>query len=109
MGNQYDLQTNYRNENYQENEDEILYKKAKKRVQEIKSFYVHLVVYLFVNVALVVLNLIVSPGQLWFYWTTFGWGIGLAAHAISVYGKVSIFGDNWEEEKIRTYMEKYRK
>jgi len=40
------------------------YEKAKKRVEEIKGFYSHLIVYICVNIVLVIINLIVSPGAL---------------------------------------------
>jgi uncharacterized membrane protein len=33
----------------------------------------------------VALNLITDPHELWFQWPLIGWGIGLAAQALSVY------------------------
>ncbi len=38
------------------------YEKAKKRVEEIKGFYSHLFVYIAVNIVLVIINLVTSPG-----------------------------------------------
>jgi hypothetical protein len=34
------------------------------------------------------------------------WGIGLAAHAVVVYGFSSVLGDEWEERKIQEIMDK---
>lgn len=44
-------------------------------------------------------------GGWWFYWATFGWGIGLLTHGLSVFALPGMFGKNWEERKIREYMD----
>ncbi|MBT4277889.1 Pr2TM family membrane protein [Candidatus Falkowbacteria bacterium] len=46
------------------------------------TFYVHLVVYVLVNILLIVVNLITTPENLWFYWPILGWGIGIIGHYI---------------------------
>ena len=88
------------------NEQEINYQKAKKRVEAIKGFYIHLIVYVVVNLILFSINMITSPDNLWFVWPLMGWGIGFALHALSVFGFGSGFGADWEERKIREIMEK---
>ena len=85
------------------------YEKARKRVEELKGFYIHLLVYILVNLGMFILNILTSPGTLWFYWPLFGWGIGILAHAISVFGIRGLFGKEWEERKIRQIMEKEEK
>jgi hypothetical protein len=87
-------------------DEEESYKKAKKRVDELRGFYEHLITYVVVNIMLVIINLVTSSDTLWFYWVTIFWGIGVICHAISVYGKP---GKNWEEKKIKEIMEKERK
>ena len=79
---------------------------AQRRVQAKIGFFKHAGVYAVVNMALLAANLVTSPGALWFFWPLIGWGIGLAAHGISVY--VPGIGDNWltrfeerEFEKLR--------
>ncbi|WEK68854.1 MAG: 2TM domain-containing protein [Candidatus Chryseobacterium colombiense] len=84
-----------------ESEDKA-YEKAQKRVKEIKSFYGNLFSYIIVITFLVILNLITSPKHLWFYWPMLGWGIGIAAHGISVFS----IGRTWEERKIQEILEK---
>jgi len=82
------------------------YQRAKERVQEIKAFYSHIFIYLIVNLGLFVLNFIVSRGNWWFYWPLLGWGVGLIAHAFSVFGLGGVFGHQWEEKKIKDMMNK---
>jgi hypothetical protein len=85
-----------------------LYKRAKERVEEIKGFYIHFFVYVLVNFALFLLNIITSPDALWFYWPLIGWGIGLFIHGFTVFGAHRILGRDWEERKIKELMEKDR-
>ena len=87
-------------------EDQELYNKARKRVEDIKGFYVHLMVYVLVNIGLFILNWLTSPGHWWFYWALFGWGIGLAFHAIGVFAQDAFFGKDWEDRKIKEIMDK---
>lgn len=87
-------------------DDQARYDKAKKQVEEIKGFYSHFFVYVLVNLALFIINLLTSPGSLWFFWPLCFWGIGLAAHAISVFGAGRFWGPDWEERKIREIMER---
>lgn len=81
------------------------YLRAKKRVEQLKAFYIHLTVYVFVNTFLFGLNLSSNPGEWWFIYPLSGWGIGILAHGISTFacGK---FGAEWEVRKIKKYMEK---
>lgn len=87
--------------------DEQRYARAKKRVEELKAFYIHLSVYLFVNAGLFLLN-VFTGGDWWFYWPLLGWGIGLTIHAASVFLWSGSFGSNWEERKIQELMERDR-
>ncbi len=88
------------------NTEENQYQKAKERVEAIKGFYIHLIVYVAVNLMLFSINVIFSPEGLWFFWPLMGWGIAVAFHALSVFGFGLYFGPDWEERKIRELMEK---
>ena len=90
-------------------DDQARYAAARKRVRQLRGFYVHLTVYVLVNVLLLVINLASSPGVLWFYWPLLGWGIGIVAHAASVFGTGRFLGKEWEERKIRELMEKQKR
>ena len=92
-------------------EDQDLYKKASKRVKEIKGFYTHLLVYILVNGGIFLFR-----GFSWheahivYGWTpAFFWGIGLAIHGIVVFGKNMFLGPEWEERKTREIMEKMKR
>ena len=81
------------------------YQKAKKRVQEIKGFYSHLASYILVMIVLIFVNLRYTPQYLWFIWTLIGWGIGLLVHAIMVFNIFTFMGKDWEEKKIKEFMD----
>ena len=87
------------------NTEDNRYQKAKKRVEALKGFYVHLTVYVLVNLLLCTINLLTSPGRLWFYWPLLGWGIAVALHALRVFGAGLGLGTEWEEKKIAEMME----
>ena len=87
------------------NEQDTKYKKAKAKVEALKGFYVHLGVYIIINLGLFIINMLASPGRLWFFWPLIGWGIAIILHALRVFGPGRYLGADWEEEKIREIME----
>jgi len=92
-------------------EEQIRYEQALQRVKKIKGFYTHLAVYLVINLMLVIVNIQnLEKGESYFqfknFQTAFFWGIGLLAHALSVFLPNMILGNNWEEKKIKEFMEK---
>ncbi|MEZ0005118.1 hypothetical protein ABH942_000461 [Flavobacterium sp. 28YEA47A] len=88
------------------NTQESIYRKAQKKVEDIKGFYGNLTSYIVVNIGLLALNLITSPAHLWFLYPAIGWGIGVAIHGMSVFNYMPFLGNDWEEKKIRQLMEK---
>ena len=87
--------------------DEEKYEAAKKRVKQLKDFYRNLITYVGVNILLIIINLLTSPGSLWFYWVTIFWGIAIMFHASKVFiFKGKFLGKEWEEKKIKEIMEK---
>jgi len=97
-----------------ESYNEKKYKKAKKRVKEIKDFYIHLTVYIIVNLVLIAINLGIFQSGLtdikipkWPMFTTpFFWGIGLLFHGLHVFQNSFKFFKDWEERKMKEFMEK---
>jgi len=65
--------------------DDPLRREAERRADAKLGFRTHALIYVVVNAGLAALNLLTSPGTLWFVWPLFGWGIGLAAHGFAVY------------------------
>lgn len=91
-------------------EEEQRLEKARKKVEDIKGFYKHLAAYVLVNAFLLIMHAIdLDPGEKFWSWGSFitplSWGIGLLAHWISVYNRHIFFSRDWEERKIREYME----
>lgn len=84
--------------------DEV-YIRAKKRVENLKSFYIHFMIYILVNLMLFVINVISDPSYLWFLFPLGGWGIGVAIHGMTTLS-LGKFGREWEERKIKEYIEK---
>jgi hypothetical protein len=60
---------------------------AKQRVlrRERNEFRSHLMSYIIVNGALLLINLLTGPDYLWVLWPMIGWGIGLAFHAAETF------------------------
>ncbi|WP_420572689.1 2TM domain-containing protein [Kordia sp.] len=81
------------------------YIQARKHVERLKEFYYNLLSYCLVIPFLAFINWRTSWEFQWFWFPMFGWGIGVAFHAMSVYVEDGRFGKNWEERKIREYME----
>ena len=81
------------------------YKIAKKRVKKVKDFYNHLGTWLFFAGFFVLLNFLTSKGSFWAIWPIMGWGIGVAMHALSVFGFPGL-GKDWEERMIEQEMDR---
>ena len=58
---------------------------AIRRIQAKRLFWGHLAVYLAVNTALIIIWAMTSGEYFWPVWPMLGWGLGVAAHASSVY------------------------
>ncbi|OWK74978.1 hypothetical protein CBW16_06200 [Flavobacteriaceae bacterium JJC] len=92
------------------NENDIRYLQAKRRVKRMKGFYIHATVYVLVNLFIIAGNTQEGESLLNMdnYWTAIFWGIGLLAHGISVFMPNLFLGKDWEERKIRELMDKYK-
>lgn len=93
---------------------DIKYIKARHKVEKLKRFYIHLVVYLVINTVITVVKIMnnINNGETFneafFDFATvitwLIWGIAIALHAFSVFGIQFILGDDWEERKIEKFM-----
>lgn len=81
---------------------------AMEYVRDIKAFYLHALQYGVVMVILLIINLMTSPGYLWVLWAALGWGIGVAAHGLSVFEVINPFGDDWEKRQLARRMRQKR-
>lgn len=90
--------------------------RAKKQVDELKGFYIHLLVYILVNIFITTVTVVarVNGGEsfvdAFFSFASFStaifWGIGLGFHAAKVYNFSPLFSKDWEERQIKKYIEK---
>lgn len=55
------------------------------RVRAKRAFWLHLAIYILVNTFLVFIWAFTSGGNFWPVWPMLGWGIGVLAHAVSVF------------------------
>ncbi|EDP71856.1 hypothetical protein FBALC1_12182 [Flavobacteriales bacterium ALC-1] len=93
----------------------ITYIKAKNKVEKLKQFYTHLVVYIVINTVITTVKIMnnLNSGETFeeafFDFATMAtwmlWGIAIAIHAFSVFGLPLILGDDWEERKIERLMD----
>jgi steroid 5-alpha reductase family enzyme len=77
--------------------------RAKRRLAAIKGFYVHLLVFALVLSGLFVINA-ATGNSWWVLWVLFGWGIGVVAHALAVFGRAPKAIEDWEDRKLKQLM-----
>ena len=90
------------------------YVSARKRVEKVSKFYKHLVTYVVVNIFLSTIFIIgdINDGdtfneaisdyhnyKIWLFW-----GIGIFFQALNTFGVRMFFKKDWEERKIKEYM-----
>ncbi len=98
--------------------NDIKKQRAKKRVEELKGFYIHFIVYILVNI---MISTVIVVGQMhdgtefldaiWNFGvisTWLFWGIGVFFHAFKVFSLNPFFGRDWEERQIQKYMDEDR-
>ncbi len=74
-------------------------------MENLKAFYIHLALYILVNLMLFFINISSDSSELWFLYPLAGWGIGIVIHGLTTF-PFGIFGKEWKERKIKEYMEK---
>ena len=85
--------------------EEQRYYKAQKRVKDIKGFYTHLTIYCIIIPIIIFVNLKYEPHFHWFWFSLLGWGIGLFVHWLNIFGfQILGIGKNWEDKKIKEFM-----
>ena len=92
------------------------YARAQKRVAEIKKFYKHLAFYLLINFLFIGRRIYkdIIQGDSFLeaftaienYTFFFWWSVFLIFHAAKVFGFPNLFNKDWEERKVKEYMNK---
>jgi Histidine kinase/2TM domain len=76
---------------------------ARKRVKEMREFYMNLSLYCAIIPMLWIINAF-TPTPWWAHWPTIGWGIGVTVHGLTVFADGTFFGAAWEEKKVAELM-----
>lgn len=77
---------------------------AFKKVERLRKFYLHLMMYVVTNAGCMAINLLTNPDYLWFFGACIFWGIGLVVHALTVFVFDKYFTGEWELAKVEKYL-----
>jgi hypothetical protein len=90
---------------------------AKKRLNKLKEFYFHLAVYIVVNLLLTIITItekyydgvvkVIFVVDV--YWVWLFWGIIVLFHGLRVFSFSSLFGEKWEERKIKQFVDQNKR
>lgn len=79
--------------------------RAKQQVEAMTGFYIHLVVFTLVILLLFAINYTDGPDW-WVQWPLLGWGAGVLAHGLAVFGRMPNRITHWQLRKIRQLKER---
>ena len=86
--------------------EEQIYGQAKRRVEVKRGFYIHLMIYIVVNLLLILIWAFVADGGFpWFIFPLCGWGIAIVIHFIGTF----IFGEKSNRAAIEKEADKIRR
>jgi hypothetical protein len=89
--------------------EEEIFIRANKKVKAKKGFFVHFGVFCATVVFLFTINFLTSPKFWWFLFPTLGWGIGIVAHYIGVFGISDPSVEDWENKELEKEMRKIKR
>lgn len=81
--------------------------RARAHVKHVRDFFYHLMVFVFVNGLLVILDVRAGLGSQpvlgldWAYWVILAWGVGLVGHAIYAFFDDYRVQKAYEKEQLR--------
>jgi len=81
---------------------------AWRKVKSLRLLYIHLSVYVFANLALLLID-VATPGEVWFYKVLLGWGLLVGLHAAHTYELLPWSTRDWEQRKVAELMEEHRR
>jgi len=88
-------------------ENKEAYRKAERRVRAKMGFFIHLCIYIGINLMLFFINIQTGgiEGYKWFVWPLLGWGIGVFFHFMGVF----VFSESIKEHMIRKELERQKR
>ena len=83
---------------------EMKEKEAIAYVENLKGFHMNWIAFLVIMPCLYLLNMQVSPENLWVAFVGVAWVFAIVLHAIVLFGMFSVFGGAWEQRKFQERM-----
>ena len=77
---------------------------AEEKVEKLKGFYTHFSIYLIFIPIFIGLNIYGGSNFPWAIFPILGWGFGVLGHAADTFSWNPFFGKDWEERKIKEFM-----
>lgn len=77
-------------------------------VQNLKGFHLHWMSFAVVVLCLLGVNLLLTPEYLWVLWVVGSWGLGIALHAVMLFGMFGLFDAEWEQRQFRKRLASHR-
>lgn len=91
---------------YSQNNHQSKYLRASQRVSELRQFYSRCFRGVIAILIVAAINYYLdSWAYPWFLWVVFGVGLGLCLRAFRIFGLNGLIGRNWEERKIKQFMD----
>lgn len=75
-------------------------KEARRYVRKLRGFYALLATAVGVIALTAAVNLVTTPGRLWFPWVVFGFAAAIAFSAADVFGRNLWLDSDWERRQI---------
>ena len=85
------------------------YRRATERVRARLAFAGHTGLLLAVAILLLIVNLVASPGFIWFHWPVIFWLLALALHAWTVFGPGLQVIEHWRERETTRELGRMRR
>lgn len=82
------------------------YYQVQEKVKNIRKFYEYLIVYFLCNLIVIVVNLMILSGYLYFWYFLLGWGVVIILYGLKVFDCFFFFSKDWEKRKIDEILEK---
>jgi len=83
-------------------------RQARKHVKRLRGLYELCAAAVLVIGLTATINLLSSPHYLWFLWVAFGFAVAIAFSALELFGRGLWFGPDWEQRKLREYLDRER-
>lgn len=80
---------------------------ARKYIERLRDFYQLLAIAVIVVAISMIVNF-ATGGRLWFYWVILGFAIAIAFSALDTFGRNLWLGREWQERKVREYLDRQR-